>query len=311
MSITIPSSDTPNQGSFILSERARQYYWQGEGLLSIKTFRGGPVVYHTSQTSYRLGENQSQSYRSPVDRHLIEPVPDHRYLLLNHAQPYAIEIDTQQPVRSFCIFFAPGYAASALRDMQRETRQVLDDPHPIPTAQVNFFERTYPMDDILQRSLRRIEGALGEPGRHPLMWFEEQLQGLMGRLLALHRGALYEAMEIPGLRLSTRLELYRRLHLARDYALANYSQPLRLDELARVAGLSVNHFLRTFKTVFHQTPHQFLTDLRLARAYRLLAGSRCSVTEACFAVGFESLGSFSALFRRRFGFPPSAIPVFR
>ena len=167
------------------------------------------------------------------------------------------------------------------------------------------------MDAALQRSLRRIERALAVSHRPSMIWFEEQLQVLMERLLEIHRGALHEALKLPAMRPATRLELYRRLHLARDYAKANYTHSLSLDELAGVSGLSVNHFLRSFKAAFYQTPHQYLTELRLARAYRLLAGGELNVTQACFAVGFESLGSFSSLFRRRFGTAPSAVSAIR
>jgi transcriptional regulator GlxA family with amidase domain len=64
-----------------------------------------------------------------------------------------------------------------------------------------------------------------------------------------------------------------------------------------------NHFMRTFKQALHQTPQQYLTRIRLERAQELLAQP---VTDICFAVGFESLGSFSWLFRQRIGLAPEA-----
>ncbi|MBA3357135.1 MAG: helix-turn-helix transcriptional regulator [Pyrinomonadaceae bacterium] len=72
------------------------------------------------------------------------------------------------------------------------------------------------------------------------------------------------------------------------------------------ACLSPNHFLRTFKQAFHQTPHQYLTRIRLEHAQGLLAQTNQPVTDVCFAVGFESLGSFSWLFRQRVGLAPEA-----
>nr|HMN29725.1 helix-turn-helix transcriptional regulator [Caldilineaceae bacterium] len=85
---------------------------------------------------------------------------------------------------------------------------------------------------------------------------------------------------------------------------AAYDEPLTLAMIASVANLSPNHLLRTFKQLFQQTPHQCLVERRLERAQQLLRQSDHSVTEICFAVGFESLGSFSWLFRRRFGRSP-------
>ncbi|MEZ4680954.1 MAG: helix-turn-helix transcriptional regulator [Caldilineaceae bacterium] len=77
-----------------------------------------------------------------------------------------------------------------------------------------------------------------------------------------------------------------------------------LDAIAHVAALSPNHLLRSFKALFHTTPHQYLTEQRLIHASHLLRTTELSITTICLAVGFQSIGSFSALFRRRFGLSP-------
>jgi AraC-like DNA-binding protein len=103
-----------------------------------------------------------------------------------------------------------------------------------------------------------------------------------------------------------REELLRRLCRAKDAIHDRSDEPLTLDDLARAAGLSRFHFLRSFRVVFSATPHQYLTRVRLHRARQLLLEERASVTDVCFEVGFQSLGSFSALFRRRMGEPPAS-----
>jgi len=85
-----------------------------------------------------------------------------------------------------------------------------------------------------------------------------------------------------------------------------HDRPLSIAEVAREAAMSPFHFLRRFESVFGTTPHQFRIQSRLDRARHLLALSDYSVTDVCMEVGFSSLGSFSALFARRFGTPPSA-----
>ncbi len=75
--------------------------------------------------------------------------------------------------------------------------------------------------------------------------------------------------------------------------------------IADAVAISPYHFIRQFEAVFGITPHQFRTERRLAEAKRLLSLGR-SVTEVCFDVGFASVGSFSTLFTRRIGVPPSA-----
>ncbi|HZN98093.1 MAG TPA: AraC family transcriptional regulator [Gemmatimonadales bacterium] len=100
-----------------------------------------------------------------------------------------------------------------------------------------------------------------------------------------------------------RHEGFRRLCSARD-ALKDYYDPPSIAELAREVGISPYHFIRQFEAVFGITPHQYRIRVRLDRARTLLA-TGYSVTRVCMEVGFTSLGSFSALFSRRGGEPPS------
>ena len=98
---------------------------------------------------------------------------------------------------------------------------------------------------------------------------------------------------------------HESLWRARALIDAEYAQPLDLDELARTANFSRYHFLRAFRRAFHTTPHEYLTRKRIERAKELLAESKLTVTEICFEVGFESLGSFSTLFHKIVGWSPS------
>ena len=103
-----------------------------------------------------------------------------------------------------------------------------------------------------------------------------------------------------------RNEGFRRLCQARE-RLQQLDDPApTIEELARELRISPFHFIRQFETVFGVTPHQYRIQVRLDRAKHLLAARDLSVTDVCMEVGFSSLGSFSTLFTRRFGEPPSA-----
>jgi AraC-like DNA-binding protein len=97
----------------------------------------------------------------------------------------------------------------------------------------------------------------------------------------------------------------RRLCDARELLVSRLDCEMTVADAARVAGLSHHHFIRKFEALFGQTPHQLRIQARLDRAKWLLARGQHSVTEACMEVGFSSLGTFSDLFTRRFGEPPS------
>ncbi len=113
-------------------------------------------------------------------------------------------------------------------------------------------------------------------------------------------------------------ESNRRLLRARDAMDRTYAQPLDVPTLARIAHVSEAHFIRTFKETFGETPHRYLQRRRVERAMFLLRTTTASVTDVCFEVGFNSLGTFSRTFRdvvgespsgyRRAGGPPQRVP---
>ena len=95
------------------------------------------------------------------------------------------------------------------------------------------------------------------------------------------------------------------LRRARDHADRHYAEPLDLDALATIAGLSKFHFQRLFKATYGRTPAAYLSERRIERAQDLLRATNLTVTEVCHAVGYSSLGSFSSRFRAVVGETPS------
>ena len=125
-------------------------------------------------------------------------------------------------------------------------------------------------------------------------------------MLQAQNDALRESDALSARRASTREELWRRLSRGRDFIHARFESALTLPEIASAACLSPFHFLRGFKAVFRMTPHEFLSACRVERAKFLLERTELPVTEICFSVGFESLGSFSSWFTRLTGSSPRA-----
>jgi AraC-like DNA-binding protein len=85
----------------------------------------------------------------------------------------------------------------------------------------------------------------------------------------------------------------------------NYSEPLRVEELARLAGLSVSAFHRNFRAVTSMSPIQFQKQIRLQEARLMLADPEYDVTTTGHRVGYVSASQFSREYRRQFGTPPS------
>ena len=202
------------------------YFWQGKGPLSIKWFPKGQATYEADGGRFLVGARE--------------------FLILNHDQPYSVTRPPETEAESFLIFFERAFASEVLRSLVTPEDRMLDAPHGAGGAPPEFFTRVYPLDETVAPRVLRLRAALAG-GPQDRLRLEEQLRGVLESLLLTHRVTRREVERMSAARRATRGELYRRLHRARDYAAATLGHPLTLGEMARVACLSPNHFLRSFK----------------------------------------------------------------
>jgi AraC-like DNA-binding protein len=268
----------------LLHARGRQHFWEGSGALSIKAFFSGRAQYEVGRGNYAVDESS--------------------YLVLNEGQRYSITVDARRSVESFCLFFASGMAEDVERNRTVAASRLIDAPAEFESGRIQFFERCYSREGALSPAMLRLRAGY-EVHRNEPGWLLEQFHEMMELLLGVRDSTRREAQKLANVRVATREEIYRRVWRARDYACALLDQPITLGDLARVACLSPNHLLRCFRDAFGISPHQFLTGARLDAARRLLRTTELPVTDICLSVGFSSHGSFSWLFRRRFGRSPS------
>jgi AraC-like DNA-binding protein len=106
--------------------------------------------------------------------------------------------------------------------------------------------------------------------------------------------------------MNAELDELRRLRRARDQMDREYAQPLDVAALARTALMSPAHFSRRFREAYAETPYSYLMTRRIERAKALLRRGDLRVTDVCLAVGWTSLGSFSARFTELVGESPSS-----
>jgi AraC-like DNA-binding protein len=95
------------------------------------------------------------------------------------------------------------------------------------------------------------------------------------------------------------------LRRVRDRIDREYAEPLDVEALARGAHMSAGHLSREFKLAYGESPYGYLMTRRIERAMALLRRGDMSVTDACFAVGCQSLGTFSTRFTELVGVSPS------
>jgi AraC family transcriptional regulator len=279
-----PPAERLGKENAVLSGRGTRYYVpEFEGCLSVKSVVKGTAVWEAENRPFILDSDC--------------------WLILNDRQRYTITIDSFAPVTTFCLFFERGFVEDIYCAYVTPCGRLLDSPQSAAASKVTFFTRIEPggpLIDILRRFRTKLAGAAMSRTEWDQIFLE------IGEILISERSSAWKVMaRLPAVSKSTRLEVYRRLLRGRDFLLSSLSEPIRLKEIAAAACLSPFHFHRSFTRAFGETPHRYLTRHRLQRAAKLLRQTESSVTEVCLSAGFESLASFSNLFRRHYGISPS------
>jgi AraC-like DNA-binding protein len=280
-----PADSSIGRDNLVLHARAtRHRVEEFSGPLSIKTVISGEVAWIVQ------------------GRPLV--VDPSSFLVLSADEKYSMNIAAERPVETCCAFFAPGFVEQIAADMTSPLDQALEVPL-IPAYGLSYLSALHSdRDRVTVRRVRsladRCARVLAPSG------FEEEFIDLGSDLLHLYKCVRDQASRLLAARSSTRQELLRRLLIGREYIHFHASGPTSLADVSRAAGLSLFHFHRGFTQAFQQTPHSYLTHLRLARARHLIeTGS--SVLDACLDVGFSSPSAFSRLFRSRYGELPSQV----
>jgi len=117
------------------------------------------------------------------------------------------------------------------------------------------------------------------------------------RLLVGDQGARLRQIAAAG---SQSQQIARALEWLKE----NFTQPLRIDDLAGQARMSTSTFHHHFRSMTALSPLQYQKQLRLQEARRLMLAERLDAATAAFQVGYESPSQFSREYGRLFGAPP-------
>jgi len=281
-----PSPQQAFTGLFnaLLSGTSRRFYAPDlQSALSIKAVLGGSVIWETDGQRYVVRENS--------------------YLVVNQGQAYSFTIASSTPSTTLSVFFQRGFVEEVHRAFTQPDSALLDSPGAAQPGSLVFRQRLEPEPSGVLDALRRLHAAKAR-GQISRTATEEAFLRIAHALVREFPRAEAAASRLSAARASTREELMRRLIRGRDCLLSRMDESVTIADAASAAGISRYHFFRAFRTAFQVTPHQFLTAQRLARARVLLRGGKHTVTQVCLESGFQSLASFSSLFRRHFGVSP-------
>jgi AraC-like DNA-binding protein len=147
--------------------------------------------------------------------------------------------------------------------------------------------------DALVRLLRLLDQPRGRTVLAPMI-----IREILWRLIT---GAQGDVVRQLGLADSSLSQVARAVHWIRNH----YTKPFRVEDVARLSGMSVSAFYRNFQAVTAMSPIQFQKQIRLQQARLLLAAHPGEVARVGRRVGYDSPSQFSREYRRQFGASPS------
>ncbi|MBX2874116.1 MAG: AraC family transcriptional regulator [Saprospiraceae bacterium] len=222
------------------------------------------------------------------------------FFLTNASQTYDLEIPAS--AETFNIHFGEQFLEEILESCRFP--QALDQNWRTKTRPYYVYNRLYPQNPQLHQLILGIR-AQERTGFIDPLWLEEQLYAILCNILTLSQQDFTSMEQLPVMKTSSREEIFRRLSLAVDLIYAQFDQPLSLEELAQCALFSKFHFLRLFKVAFGQSPHQFITQVRLQKAKEWLQHTDWPIHLIAHSIGLENTSSFSRLFYQKTGIYPT------
>tara|TARA_R100000935_G_C2829515_1_gene164235 strand:- start:1277 stop:2128 length:852 start_codon:yes stop_codon:yes gene_type:complete len=254
---------------------------------------GSKIVFSKISKIEYNQKNDSPSVKmvlSGIEKYVINGRPyalsENRFLVVDNNSDVQLNIDAKKEVKGICIFPSKRLLNEVAKTRVSSAETLLDDPlkdynQKLTHSLFSFTEtRT---GRFLNQNIAKILDAFKDENSMDFESFYLQL----GECVVYDQLELEGKLKaVPSVKKSTQEELYRRIATAKDFMVDNFRQNIVLDDLAQEASLSKFHFTRTFKSLFHLSPYQFLTQLRLGKAKELIQLGY-SYNEVSLLVGFS------------------------
>jgi AraC-like DNA-binding protein len=198
----------------------------------------------------------------------------------------------EEPFLAFVLRLRPGKLATLLAETAPVTTAA-----PRASGAAALGIAVSDASPALLDAIGRLLALLGAPDDAAVLAAGVERE-ILWRLLTGPHGATVRQVGLADSRLAY---LARAIHRIRSH----YDQPLRIEDLAALAAMSVTSFHRHFRALTSMTPIQFQKQIRLHEARTRLLAEPGDIAGAGFAVGYDSPSQFSREYRRMFGAPPS------
>ena len=254
------------------------YYPEHESNFSIKTVFSG-------NRTFNIGKRQLSLYPES-------------FLVIKKGTTYSSKIDSTVPVNNLSISFSPSFLNDFNRMQYSDHSVLLDEPFQDgDMPDFSFMETIFPFSGDMKYNIMHLKAHLEEGTSDDLLLNEYLHHCLINYYKVYNREVVDKSEKLNFLNSSTKVEILKRLTLAKEYMVSNFNKNIDLEDIARHACLSVNHLLRTFKQAYGQSPHQYLIKTRIDRAKYLLKNTNYTINEIVEIIGFECPSSFIRLFK--------------
>lgn len=280
-------ANLPETGNLVVFSKLKEIHanlsFRG---FSIKYAFEGEETYTINGTKFKVGAGQ--------------------YLLANNFAEGNVQIESKNPVKGICIDFDANLVAEAAASFSRPDT-------PIPDLSLDkffttpaFLENQYVAKNTkIGALLMELEKVISPAPFVQHQFTEDLYLNLAERIVEDYKPIIPQLNAVPGIKLATKKDLYRRLIFGKLFIDEHFSEPLNIDDMAKEIGMSKFHFFRLFKQVFNQSPYQYLLQKRLRYAVVLLKKGNTSISEIAMETGFSDIYAFSKAFKNTYGVSPS------
>jgi AraC-like DNA-binding protein len=267
-----PDMTTPIEGVLIARKHSEHSAPSMSGSVMALIVQGGKrIALGERLYEYRAGQYLIASVDVPVTGHFIDASPEH-------------------PSLGFGLMLQPAAIADLL--LQAAPGSVPTTSGVAPSSMA-VSDASPDLLDTVVRLLRLLDTPRDIAVLAPLIKRE-----ILWRLIVGEQSAAVRQLGLANSHVS---QIARAVRWIREH----YAEAFRVEDLARLAGMSVSAFYRNFQAVTAMSPIQFQKQIRLQEARLLLATHPRDVTLVGFRVGYESASQFSREYRRQFSRPPS------